>query len=114
MRLKASDKMDLWKKYLILLGADSKKALTPKEAEIMAFAMAQPVTIENPLRGNSRKQLKEKLNITEQTLSMHRSNMVDKGWIVNDNILPFLQEMRRSFTNSNSKGLKLEIEIYYD
>lgn len=114
MKLRAADKMDLWKKYLTFLCADSKKALTSKETEILAFALAQPITIENPLRGNSRKQLKDRLNITEQTLSMHRSNMVDKGWIINDNIHPNLQDLRKQFEKANKKELHLNILISYD
>jgi DNA-binding MarR family transcriptional regulator len=116
IKIKSKDKYEMWCNYLKILNTQSKNSLTKREIEILAFAISQPITIQNPLRGIARKGLKSFLGMSEQNLSMHRSSLVEKGFIEHDSSLlnESLQRLRESFEKSNGKKIVLNIEISYE
>jgi len=78
---KAGSEMEFWNELLKVLNLIAQRPLTPKHREIMAFALSTPLDTKHPLRGQFRRQVKELLSMSEQTLAMHISEMKLRGWL---------------------------------
>lgn len=113
IKIECEDKFEMWQNFLKIASQNAQQPLTKREIDILAFALAQPITIQNPLRGNSRKQLKQVLKMSEQNLSMHRGSLVEKGWVEHDTSMlnKNLQSVRENFEKSFGKKLLLHFEI---
>lgn len=101
-QLVSKDEMEMWKRFLLLLSSFSSKGLTDREADIVSYVMSKPSSVEEPLRGVSRKNLKSLLNMKEQTLSMHKSNIEEKGFLVEGKLPQTLKSFKESYLKDSS------------
>jgi len=92
IEIKVEDRYELWLKFLDIMSTLSKKPLTPKEKEVLAHILNS--NAEHPLVGIQRLKIKQALNMKEQTLSMNRKNIVEKGWLVDGELHPMLKKMK--------------------
>lgn len=110
--IRNEDERAMWKKFLITLSSLSKtKGLTDREADIVAYVFTCPSSVKEPLRGVSRKQLKHMLGMKEQTLSMHKSNIEEKGYLVDGKLSPSLYKFREEYEKKGSLKLDLNFVI---
>lgn len=92
LNVKVNNRVELFSKLLDVLNALSKRPLTGKERDIIANVMAS--NSKNPFYGTSRKMLKQKLNMKEQTFAMNKSNIEEKGWIQQGQLNSHLQKLK--------------------
>lgn len=104
LNVKVKDKLDLYMKLLDILSSLSKRPLTQKEKEILCLVMVS--NSKNPFYGTSRKLIKQELNMKEQTFAMNKSNIEEKGWIIQGELNDFL----KGFKNLE-EGFSLKINV---
>lgn len=106
VEIKVQDRYELWLKFLDIMSTLSKKPLTPKEKEVLAHILNSKA--EHPLVGIQRLKIKQALNMKEQTLSMNRKNIVEKGWLIDGELHPMLKRMKEAM---NDDVINFQISI---
>lgn len=108
LNIRVENKLDFYGKILDILSALSKRPLTQKEKEILSIVMAS--NSKNPFYGTSRKLIKQQLNMKEQTFAMNKSNIEEKGWVIQGELNPFLKQIKDNMI-TDSIGIKIKINM---
>jgi len=84
---------EYWVSVISLLSSQIQNSLRPKEIEALAWGMVYGN--DYPFYGKSRKFIMKKLNITDQTITMHKTAILKKQLLTTDGkIVPVLQKLR--------------------